>query len=45
MMSPIKGEGDLPKGEVTPEAYRVKWVTREEQKISKKWVTSFIDGP
>ena len=25
------GEGDLPKGEVTPQAYLVKWVTRGER--------------
>ena len=37
-MSP-KGKGDLPKGDVTLQAYLVKWVTRmrEGSKISKNW--------
>ena len=33
MTSPTKGVGYLSKGEVTPKAYLV------------KWVTSFMDGP
>ena len=28
MMSPTKGGGDLPKGDISPYAYLVKWVTR-----------------
>ena len=37
MMSPTWGEGDLPKGDVTPYAYLVIWVTsgREGSEISK----------
>ena len=31
---------DLPKGDVSPFVYLVKWVTRAEEGV-KKWVTSF----
>ena len=44
MMSPTQGEGDLPKGDVTPYAYLVKLVTRGRGQKSQKWVTSFMDG-
>ena len=35
---PLRGEGDFPKGDITPYAYLVKWVTRRRgaSKISKK---------
>ena len=35
---PLRGEGDFPKGDITPYAYLVKWVTRGRgvSKISKK---------
>ena len=44
------GEGDLPKGDNSPWAYLVKWVTRGREagvKNLKKigWLTSFMDGP
>ena len=37
----------MPKGDVTPQAYLVKWVTKGEGGIKnlKNWVTSFLDGP
>ena len=40
------GEGDLPKGDVTPLAYLVKWVKKGEGGVKnlKKWVTLFMDG-
>ena len=39
--------GDLPKGDITSEAYLVKWVKRGRKGVKnlKKWVTLFIDGP
>ena len=45
---PLRGEGDLPKGDITPYAYLVKWVTRRRGggfKNLKKEVTSFVYGP
>ena len=36
MTSPTKGEGDLPKGDITPLAYLVKWVTRGERPRGQK---------
>ena len=35
---PLRGEGDLPKGDITPYAYLVKWVTRRRgvQKPQKR---------
>ena len=47
-MSPTWGEGDLPKGDVTPYAYLVsnmgdKW--EGGVKNIKKCVTSFIESP
>ena len=37
----LVGSGDLPKGDVIPQAYLVKWVTRGRE----GWVTSFIEDP
>ena len=37
MLPHLGGRGDLPKGDITPEVYLVKWMTRgrEGSKISK----------
>ena len=45
---PLRIEGVVPKGDVTPKAFLVKWVTRgrERSKISKnEWRHIFIDDP
>ena len=47
MMSPTYGEGDLPKGDITPISLFSKMSDKGEGGVKnfKKWVTSFIDGP
>ena len=38
------GRGDLPKGEVTPQAYLVKWVTRGERGQKSQKMSDVIYG-